>query len=291
MGAADSRDDHWQKDSEAPECRKCGVTFSLSIRRHHCRNCGYVFCKNCSPYSSIIPMRGVYMPVRVCSDCFHALRKDGGATACGGDISATQRGPSLTSTTYESNDGSYTGLDAPISPSAAVGTNWDGNNSQFVGAGGVETENEALAYYDSYARPTEVAAATAYVVGDKTAARMEKERLFQCWMDVRQRAVFTDILLQQVERVDENTEVVYCLEIENIKLQPEQPEHLNVLFPFPEGGDGNAELLMEPVDSCIPALQGESEAVDTALKQLAAQLSLPPAVVMCKSDSVELRQF
>ncbi|CAL1540510.1 unnamed protein product [Lymnaea stagnalis] len=36
--------DHWVKDDGAESCPTCGVKFSFAERRHHCRNCGNVFC-------------------------------------------------------------------------------------------------------------------------------------------------------------------------------------------------------------------------------------------------------
>lgn len=36
--------DHWLKDEGAEQCNLCEVRFSLYERRHHCRNCGQLFC-------------------------------------------------------------------------------------------------------------------------------------------------------------------------------------------------------------------------------------------------------
>lgn len=36
--------DHWVKDDSVDGCVSCGVRFTFSERRHHCRNCGQVFC-------------------------------------------------------------------------------------------------------------------------------------------------------------------------------------------------------------------------------------------------------
>lgn len=36
--------DHWLKDEGAESCSACGVKFSIYERRHHCRNCGQLFC-------------------------------------------------------------------------------------------------------------------------------------------------------------------------------------------------------------------------------------------------------
>ena len=37
----------WRTDNEASNCGLCGESFSVFRRRHHCRNCGGVFCSNC----------------------------------------------------------------------------------------------------------------------------------------------------------------------------------------------------------------------------------------------------
>ena len=49
--------DHWMKDDGAETCLQCGVRFSFSERRHHCRNCGQVFC---SKY--VIVITGLELP-------------------------------------------------------------------------------------------------------------------------------------------------------------------------------------------------------------------------------------
>jgi hypothetical protein len=36
--------DHWLRDDTVEMCTKCRVKFSLTERRHHCRNFGHVFC-------------------------------------------------------------------------------------------------------------------------------------------------------------------------------------------------------------------------------------------------------
>ena len=36
--------DHWVKDEGGDNCQGCNVKFSFSERRHHCRNCGQLFC-------------------------------------------------------------------------------------------------------------------------------------------------------------------------------------------------------------------------------------------------------
>ncbi|CAK9831938.1 WD repeat and FYVE domain-containing protein 3 [Anthophora retusa] len=66
--------DHWLKDEGADSCVGCGVRFNLYERRHHCRNCGQVFCSKCSRFESKISRLGILKPVRVCQGCYSSLR-------------------------------------------------------------------------------------------------------------------------------------------------------------------------------------------------------------------------
>ncbi|KAH0568814.1 WD repeat and FYVE domain-containing protein 3 [Cotesia glomerata] len=66
--------DHWLKDEGADSCVGCGVRFNLYERRHHCRNCGQVFCSKCSRFESKISRLGILKPVRVCQGCHSQLR-------------------------------------------------------------------------------------------------------------------------------------------------------------------------------------------------------------------------
>ncbi|KAK6096423.1 hypothetical protein MT418_003258 [Batrachochytrium dendrobatidis] len=45
----------WIKDSEASRCSNCSVNFTFTIRRHHCRRCGLVYCDQCSSRRVMIP--------------------------------------------------------------------------------------------------------------------------------------------------------------------------------------------------------------------------------------------
>ncbi|KAK5644585.1 hypothetical protein RI129_005885 [Pyrocoelia pectoralis] len=60
----------WIPDIEAPKCMSCTVTFTVVKRRHHCRNCGKIFCSRCSSNSVPLPKFGHVKPVRVCNKCF-----------------------------------------------------------------------------------------------------------------------------------------------------------------------------------------------------------------------------
>ncbi|XP_051504001.1 RUN and FYVE domain-containing protein 2 isoform X1 [Myxocyprinus asiaticus] len=60
----------WLKDKDATHCKLCEKEFSISRRKHHCRNCGEIFCNTCS--DNELPLPASPKPVRVCDTC-HAL--------------------------------------------------------------------------------------------------------------------------------------------------------------------------------------------------------------------------
>lgn len=60
----------WLKDDEATSCKQCEKEFSISRRKHHCRNCGDIFCNNCSSNELALP--SYPKPVRICDSC-HTL--------------------------------------------------------------------------------------------------------------------------------------------------------------------------------------------------------------------------
>uniref|UniRef100_A0A4W4DXK7 RUN and FYVE domain containing 1 n=1 Tax=Electrophorus electricus TaxID=8005 RepID=A0A4W4DXK7_ELEEL len=60
----------WLKDDEATQCKQCQKEFSISRRKHHCRNCGDIYCSNCSSNELALP--SYPRPVRVCDVC-HTL--------------------------------------------------------------------------------------------------------------------------------------------------------------------------------------------------------------------------
>ncbi|XP_030582958.1 zinc finger FYVE domain-containing protein 9 [Archocentrus centrarchus] len=64
----------WVPDAEAQVCMKCGVKFTFTKRRHHCRACGKVFCALCSS----LKFRLTHLDGkegRVCVSCHSTLIK------------------------------------------------------------------------------------------------------------------------------------------------------------------------------------------------------------------------
>jgi len=71
----------WVPDEEGKECLKCNAEFTDSIRRHHCRVCGRIYCDNCSPFVGLacgISMSQSHRGVdssdqfRMCEECVRA---------------------------------------------------------------------------------------------------------------------------------------------------------------------------------------------------------------------------
>ncbi|GFR91664.1 hepatocyte growth factor-regulated tyrosine kinase substrate [Elysia marginata] len=74
------------KDAET--CTRCRVQFTVVQRKHHCRNCGEIFCKNCSSKTSTIPKLGFERQVRVCDSCYDKLHKTGSSAKKEEDLPA-----------------------------------------------------------------------------------------------------------------------------------------------------------------------------------------------------------
>ncbi|VDL60293.1 unnamed protein product [Hymenolepis diminuta] len=61
----------WVSDDSAVTCTSCNKEFTISIRKHHCRHCGKVFCNACS--SKKTATTASKDPQRVCDACFTEL--------------------------------------------------------------------------------------------------------------------------------------------------------------------------------------------------------------------------
>ncbi|ELT99015.1 hypothetical protein CAPTEDRAFT_226204 [Capitella teleta] len=63
----------WMPDHAVTHCAGCDSPFSLVRRKHHCRNCGQVFCHECTNFTVPVPQQHLNTPVRVCRKCYHTF--------------------------------------------------------------------------------------------------------------------------------------------------------------------------------------------------------------------------
>lgn len=49
-----AQDSEWKDSSKINNCSLCSKAFTLTNRKHHCRECGGVFCGPCSAYKVVI---------------------------------------------------------------------------------------------------------------------------------------------------------------------------------------------------------------------------------------------
>ncbi len=78
---------HWVSDETVTSCYKCDSYFSFTNRKHHCRNCGKIFCGFCSnnwttipDYIETVPKKSsywdyIYDEQRVCDKCFAKIEE------------------------------------------------------------------------------------------------------------------------------------------------------------------------------------------------------------------------
>ena len=58
----------WVADEEAGSCMVCNTSFTMFLRRHHCRMCGCLVCAKCSESRVMVPSIDT-CDVRVCDGC------------------------------------------------------------------------------------------------------------------------------------------------------------------------------------------------------------------------------
>ncbi|KAM3611263.1 uncharacterized protein V6R79_015712 [Siganus canaliculatus] len=64
----------WFPDHLAAQCYGCESRFWLATRKHHCRNCGNVFCASCCDQKIPVPSQQLFEPSRVCKTCYSSLQ-------------------------------------------------------------------------------------------------------------------------------------------------------------------------------------------------------------------------
>ncbi|CAI9116950.1 OLC1v1018250C2 [Oldenlandia corymbosa var. corymbosa] len=66
---ANEEKDHWVPDEAVTKCTGCGTDFNAFLRRHHCRNCGDIFCDKCTQGRTALTADQNAPIVRVCDRC------------------------------------------------------------------------------------------------------------------------------------------------------------------------------------------------------------------------------
>jgi len=61
----------WVPDSERSNCNSCKSKFGITLRKHHCRICGEIYCNKCSNY------RYRFKHLRVCTFCIAKIKSSG----------------------------------------------------------------------------------------------------------------------------------------------------------------------------------------------------------------------
>ncbi|XP_058090788.1 protein FREE1-like isoform X2 [Magnolia sinica] len=61
--------DHWVPDEAVSKCTACGTDFGAFVRKHHCRNCGDIFCDKCTHGRIALTADEQAQSVRVCDRC------------------------------------------------------------------------------------------------------------------------------------------------------------------------------------------------------------------------------
>ncbi|XP_061400964.1 hepatocyte growth factor-regulated tyrosine kinase substrate [Musca vetustissima] len=69
--------------TDGKKCHRCRDDFTFTNRKHHCRNCGQVFCGQCTSKSCPLPKFGIEKDVRVCDGCYAQLQRPTSAKATG----------------------------------------------------------------------------------------------------------------------------------------------------------------------------------------------------------------
>ena len=93
----------WQPDAAARTCLRCDAEFGFTLRRHHCRHCGLVFCvkcAGCTAHGGLLPPRHrrrefrtdlrEQSVVRLCLGCDEALAGFCAALRLGAPMEAEQ---------------------------------------------------------------------------------------------------------------------------------------------------------------------------------------------------------
>eukprot|EP00697_Spironema_sp_BW2_P005597 gnl/Spiro4/17804_TR9462_c0_g1_i1.p1 gnl/Spiro4/17804_TR9462_c0_g1~~gnl/Spiro4/17804_TR9462_c0_g1_i1.p1 ORF type:complete len:267 (+),score=21.98 gnl/Spiro4/17804_TR9462_c0_g1_i1:181-981(+) len=63
----------WERDEDVAECRNCLTKFGMVTRRHHCRECGKIFCAKCCDKFKRLPLTAPPNLQENCRVCLHCV--------------------------------------------------------------------------------------------------------------------------------------------------------------------------------------------------------------------------
>eukprot|EP01094_Clydonella_sp_ATCC50884_P025279 TRINITY_DN6588_c0_g1_i2.p1 TRINITY_DN6588_c0_g1~~TRINITY_DN6588_c0_g1_i2.p1 ORF type:complete len:557 (-),score=168.72 TRINITY_DN6588_c0_g1_i2:184-1854(-) len=93
----------WQPDKSAKNCTSCGRPFTQTFRKHHCRSCGFIFCRKCTTHKSYLPGIEDKHKVMVCDPCYNRInygREESSLSAVPIDARASQAPPATAPLEY-----------------------------------------------------------------------------------------------------------------------------------------------------------------------------------------------
>eukprot|EP00762_Andalucia_godoyi_P002462 ANDGO_02670.mRNA.1 Lateral signaling target protein 2 homolog len=67
----------WESDKDVKSCKGCKASFSLVNRKHHCRNCGKIFCTSCC--FAHVQLPNWVTAERICENCHLSFARGGRA--------------------------------------------------------------------------------------------------------------------------------------------------------------------------------------------------------------------
>ncbi|KIW88261.1 uncharacterized protein Z519_11372 [Cladophialophora bantiana CBS 173.52] len=73
--------EHWKPDEASPTCDspQCRSSFSLFVRKHHCRHCGHIFCSSHTPFTIPLNQYAQFhpdgVPSRACEVCHRQYQR------------------------------------------------------------------------------------------------------------------------------------------------------------------------------------------------------------------------
>ncbi|CCW68872.1 unnamed protein product [Phytomonas sp. Hart1] len=287
MGGSNSKS-YWERDEDALNCNACGDTFALTLRKHHCRNCGYIFCRKCSRGRCPITIRCMKDPVRVCDACYRTLTGQDNIARETSVLSADSETPRVidepgnASLWLKSND-NYKNINASRTAVGPAGQNSSNNacTTDVVHLSGKEQTAEDEVYrqdlYSNYNAFNlhHTPSAQEWTSMSKTMEQLELETLIRRWATVRQQTRFLDVSMQHAERVEPDTSVEYSRETENITLQPEIPHHALAcsLLPYPKAAKEGILLLLGSVKPMHVSLLSNNILIENAAASIAQRLT------------------